>query len=176
MGKGSEKVVSPPSSSNVYPLHQLFLAKPALSQWLHLPPHKVFNHVSFVSFFDCPMEIWLSMLPYQRLAVFLFRNHKLQDSRWFLSSLFLLASPKSVLDLPINPQLFCSKFLDWGIILCLWITLEEMTLKQTAEWCEQRPGIIQKGADGSFWDTSEDNVLDVKRLTKNFLFWVLWNW
>ena len=138
--KGIREGSIPPSSSNVYPLHKLFLGKPALSQWLHLPPHKVFNYVSFDSFFDCPMEIWLSMLPYQRLAVFLLRNHKLQDSRWFLSSLFLLASPKSVLDLPINP------------------------------------GIIQKGADGSFGDTSEASVLDVKRLKKNFLFWVLWNW
>ena len=159
-GKWIREGSIPPSSSNI--LHQLFLGKPALSQWPHLPSHKVFHHVSFVAFFGCPMGKWLSMLPYQRLPVFLLRNHKPQDSRCFVSSLFLLAPPKSVLHLPINPQLFRSKCLDWGIVLCLWVTLEEMILKQTAEWCKQRPGAIRKGADGSFWGTSEANVLDVK--------------
>lgn len=37
-----------------------------------------------------------------------------------------------------------------------------MINKQTPEWYEQGPGTIQEGIDGSFWGTSEANVLDVK--------------
>ena len=109
----------------------------------------------------------------QRFSVFLLRSHTLQDFKVVCVPRFSLLLPN--LFISYNPQLFCSQCLDWGIILCFWVTLEEIIKKQTPEWYEPKTGTIQDGIDGSFWGTSEANVLDVKRLTKNFLFWVLWS-
>lgn len=175
MEKGSEKLVFPFCIICLsYTNSSVPRGRPALSQWRHLPSHKYF--IMFPLFPSLAVP-WRLDFPCWLTKVFCFPSQKPHITRLQGGT----CPPYFSLLLPnlfsISYKQTLSHFVAKMRYYSMPLSHSGKDDKETDSWVVWAKTRHHPGrGHGSFWGTSEVNVLDVKRLCNNFLFWVLWSW